>query len=72
MPGPTGDLFATELQKQRADLPIIIMSVSSYVLTADRLATVGAPMVLQKPVSLATLHLAVDAALEGRVLASHG
>ncbi|MEP6766441.1 MAG: ATP-binding protein, partial [Gemmatimonadaceae bacterium] len=72
MPGLTGDVLATELQKLRADLPVIIMSGFSYVLTADRLATVGAPVVLQKPVSLATLRLAVDAALEGRVLANRG
>ncbi|MEO7997730.1 MAG: ATP-binding protein [Gemmatimonadaceae bacterium] len=72
MPGLSGDVLATELRKLNADLPVIIMSGFSYVLTADRLATVGEPMVLQKPVSLATLRLAVDAALEGRVLANHG
>ncbi|MBC8087680.1 MAG: response regulator, partial [Phycisphaerae bacterium] len=71
MPGLTGDLLALELQALRPDLPVIIASGFSYVLTADRLAAVGSPTVLQKPVSLVTLRSAVEAALAQQVLASH-
>ncbi|MBC8089677.1 MAG: response regulator [Phycisphaerae bacterium] len=70
MPGLTGDLLVIELQRLRPDLPVIIMSGFSYVLTADRLSAVGTPTVLQKPVSLSELRLAVERALEGRAVAS--
>gem|GEM_PF-1372305 len=67
MPGFTGDVLAFELHRIRAELPVIIMSGFSYVLTAERLEEVGALAVLQKPVSLATLRAAVDAALTAHV-----
>lgn len=63
MPGLTGDVLAIELHKLRPDLPIIISSGYSYVLSAERLAEMGSPIVLQKPVSLTTLRAAVEAAL---------
>lgn len=63
MPGLTGDVLAIELHKLRPDLPIIISSGYSYVLSAERLAEMGSPIVLQKPVALATLRAAVEASL---------
>lgn len=72
MPGLTGDLLVMQLQKLRPDLPVIIMSGFSYVLTAERLSAMGTPTVLQKPVSLADLRLAVERALEARALATRG
>lgn len=70
MPGMTGDVLTMELRKLRPDLPVIITSGFSYVLTADRLAAIGAHTVLQKPVSLAALRVAVEAALSGRTYTS--
>ncbi|MEP6835542.1 MAG: ATP-binding protein [Gemmatimonas sp.] len=67
MPGFTGDVLALELHRIRAELPVIIVSGFSYVLTAERLEEVGALAVLQKPVSLATLRTAVESALRAPV-----
>lgn len=63
MPGITGDMLALEVHNLRPELPVIISTGFSYVLTADRLAEIGSPTVLQKPVSLTVLRLAVEAAL---------
>ncbi|MEO7996959.1 MAG: ATP-binding protein [Gemmatimonadaceae bacterium] len=63
MPGFSGDVLAQEIHRARPDLPVIIVSGFSYVLTPDRLAEVGAHALLQKPVSLAALRTAVEAAL---------
>lgn len=63
MPGFTGDVLAQEIHRIRPDLPVIIVSGFSYVLTPDRLAEVGAHAMLQKPVSLAALRAAVEAAI---------
>ncbi|MBC8089676.1 MAG: response regulator [Phycisphaerae bacterium] len=67
MPVLTGDVLASELQSLRPELPVIISTGFSYVLTPDRLAEIGSPAVLQKPVSLKVLRSAVEAALAERM-----
>ena len=65
MPGMTGDMLTEQIHALRAELPVLILTGFSHRLSAERVAAIGAMAVLDKPVSLATLRRAVNAALAG-------
>jgi two-component system cell cycle sensor histidine kinase/response regulator CckA len=63
MPVLTGDLLAEAVHALRADLPVLILTGFSHRLTPERIAAARAHAVLNKPVELAALRQAVNAAL---------
>ncbi|WP_291160296.1 ATP-binding protein [Gemmatimonas sp. UBA7669] len=65
MPGMTGDMLTEQIHALRAELPVLILTGFSHRLSAERVAAVGVMAVLDKPVALATLRRAVNAALAG-------
>jgi len=65
MPGMTGDLLAEQVHALRAELPVLILTGFSNRLSPERVAAIGVMAVLDKPVALATLRRAVNAALAG-------
>jgi PAS domain S-box-containing protein len=65
MPGMTGLLLASELQKIRPGLPVILMTGYSASLTPERIAEAGVSQLLIKPPSLYALASAVRTALAG-------
>jgi len=65
MPGMTGDMLTEQIHALRAELPVLILTGFSHRLSPERVAAVGVMEVLDKPVALATLRRAVNAALAG-------
>jgi signal transduction histidine kinase/ligand-binding sensor domain-containing protein/ActR/RegA family two-component response regulator len=65
MPGMTGDLLTEQIHALRAELPVLILTGFSNRLSPERVAAIGVMAVLDKPVALATLRRAVNAALAG-------
>ncbi len=63
MPGMTGDKLLAEAKLLRPDLPVMILTGFSHVLTPERIATLGAAAVLYKPVARDELVAAIDSAL---------
>jgi len=65
MPGMTGDMLTEQIHALRAELPVLILTGFSNRLSPERVAAIGVMAVLDKPVALATLRRAVNAALAG-------
>ena len=63
MPHLTGLAFAHELKSVRPDIPIILTTGFSEVLTPENAANVGIELVLHKPMTLADLSKAIHATL---------
>ncbi|MEO5957890.1 MAG: ATP-binding protein, partial [Opitutaceae bacterium] len=67
MPGMTGLALASELQKIRPGLPIVLMSGYSLSLTPARIAAAGIRQLLLKPPSLHSLATALHAVLGAKL-----
>jgi PAS domain S-box-containing protein len=67
MPGMTGILLASQLQKIRRDLPVILMTGYSVSLTPAVLETAGVRQLLLKPINLHAMATAVHAALAAEI-----
>jgi PAS domain S-box-containing protein len=63
MPGMTGDRLLFEAKQLRPELPVMILTGFSHVLTPERIATLGAAAVLYKPVARDELVAAINGAL---------
>jgi PAS domain S-box-containing protein len=66
MPGMTGLLLATELQRIRPGMPVILTTGYSASLTPERVNAAGICLLLIKPPTLHALATAVRTALDGR------
>jgi PAS domain S-box-containing protein len=70
MPGLTGDKLARELQRLRPELPVILTTGFSHLVSPDAMRTLGVVALLHKPFSARDLVTAVRDAMErasGRV-----
>ena len=59
-------MLASELQRIRADLPIILMTGYGLALTPERVQAAGIRQLLVKPTTIHTLGTAVHAALSAQ------
>ncbi len=66
MPGMTGLMFANELRRIRANLPIILMTGYGPALTPELVEAAGIHQLLIKPTTIHSLGTAVHAALSDR------
>jgi two-component system cell cycle sensor histidine kinase/response regulator CckA len=63
MPQMTGEALARELRGIRPDIPIILCTGFSHVMTAERAAALGIQAYLQKPLLIHALSAAIHRAL---------
>jgi two-component system cell cycle sensor histidine kinase/response regulator CckA len=63
MPGMTGDTLAAEVRKVRQDIPIVLVTGHSQLVTEERIRDAGVSAVLRKPLTIQELASALDAAL---------
>ena len=66
MPGMTGVQLAAELRAIRRDLPIVLMTGQSQMMTTERLASAGIAQFLSKPMTFHAIGSAVRDALAQR------
>ncbi len=64
MPGMTGEKFAAELLKTRADIPIILCTGFSEKMTKERAAALGIKKYLEKPINVSRMAKAVRDVLD--------
>lgn len=63
MPGMTGDTLAAEVRKLRPDVPVVLITGHTQLVTEERLRDAGISTVLRKPLTMDELSAALDAAL---------
>jgi PAS domain S-box-containing protein len=66
MPNMTGEVLARELRRIRPDIPIILCTGFSYMMTAEKAQTLGIDAFLMKPLVTRDLGLAIRQVLDSR------
>ena len=66
MPGMTGDALNLAIKKIRPDIPVILCTGFSSLISMDRAKSLGIDKYLEKPVRIEVLASAVREILDGR------